>query len=201
MSVDRTVGAQAREGRQHADEVGEPVHRPPAEVLEAEPVAHGAFGEETVVAGEVARREAGDFRAHRIGFSARAERRAVLEADLVKGVQRTKVDVLVEIAAAGRPEVAEELRDRDDGGTEVEAEAVAVDGAGAPAGHVEAIDHRDAVALGAEPHRCGQSPQPGADYDRRRARVGTRHGRSREELPCKHVLTLRLDCQIYNGRV
>ena len=105
VGVDRAVGAQAREGRQHPDEVGEPVHRPAAEVLEAEAVAHGAFGEEPVVAGEIAGREAGDLGAHGVGVGAGAEGRAVGEADLVEGVERAEVDVVVEAAAAGGPEL------------------------------------------------------------------------------------------------
>src|SRR6056297_1413124 len=91
--------------------------------------------------------------------------RPVGPADLVERVKRAQVDVGVEVAPAGGPELAEHLRHRHDRRTEVEPVPVLGHGGGPPADDIQLVENRDAVAFRAEPHRRGEAAEARADDD------------------------------------
>jgi hypothetical protein len=91
------------------------------------------------------------------------KRAAVLEADFVERVHRAQGHIAVKVAATGGPEVAQDLRDGDDGRAKVETVALVGDRGAAAAGTVQPVDDSDAPALGAKAHRGGKPAKPRAD--------------------------------------
>ena len=73
------------------------------------------------------------------------------------------VDVAVEVAARDGPEIAHNLRDGNDGGTEVEAMALVGYRGAAATCPVQPVDDGDAPALRAKAHRGGKSAKACAD--------------------------------------
>ena len=147
-----------------------------AELLEAELVALLRLGDETFVAGQVGRADAADLLAVGRGVVAVVEVRAVVEADAIERAHRHQRHVVGEAPAAQRPQLFQHEGRGDDGRAGVEGEAVLLPDTGAAAGLLELFQHRDAVALAAEPHRRGQAAEAAADDDgtwcaRRRASV------------------------------
>jgi len=161
----RPVGAQAGELGEDLRGAPEPVHRLCDHALEADDVAAIRILEKPQIAVDIPRREAADLLDHRVGRAARGEMRAVGPADLVERVERTQVDIGVEVAPARGPELAEDLGDGDDRRPEVEPVTAGVNRGASAAGRVEPVEDRDGVALGAEAHGGGETAEAGADDD------------------------------------
>ncbi len=186
MGMHRPVGAKPREGRQHLHQFLQPIHRPPAEVFVPQPISPLAVHEEPVVSRQVARRQPLHLRAHRGGVLPGGEPRSVGKADLVERVERPQVHIRVEVAAAIGPKRPEHLRHRHDRRAEIEAVAAHADRAGPAPRHVQPVDHRDPVSLGAKPHRRRQPAETRPDHERtatprarecsRQVCVDSRHG-------------------------
>ena len=114
---------------------------------------------------------------------------AVVEADLIEGRQRPQFDVVRHPPPAERPQFLEQKRRGDDRRAGVEGEAVLPNDVGAPAGGVELLEHRDAVAARAEPHRRRQPAESAADHHRVRTRC--ENGRlCLAAIECQHNMTL-----------
>jgi hypothetical protein len=128
-------------------------------------VAFLAVLEEPAVAGLVLREQAPHLGDHRVFVLAHAEVGAVAPADFVIGIDGAQIDILVEIAPAFGPELAEHLRHGHDGGAQIEPVPVPRDRRSAPARPVQPVQKRDLVALGAQPHGRRQTAQPGTDHD------------------------------------
>jgi hypothetical protein len=164
MGIDRAVGAQPAKGWQHLDDVPKRVHRPPAEIFKAEAVAFLAVPEERLIARHIARREPCHLGAHPGVIARDLKARAVGPANLVIGVERGERHVLVEIAPAIGPELAQHLRNGDDRRPQIEAVAVAMHGRATPAGHIQPVDKGHVIAARAQPHGRGKATQPRADH-------------------------------------
>ena len=153
MGIDRAVGAHQPEARQRLHQFPELVHRPSAKVFVAEGVALLAVLQETLVARQVGRADPRHLGPHGVVVLAGGETHPVLPADFIERVHRHQRDVAVEIAPAGRPQLAQLLGDGDDGRAKVETMPARADRRGPPAGPVQPVDDGDGIALGAQPHR------------------------------------------------
>jgi hypothetical protein len=165
------------------------VHRAAAQVLETEVIAGAGVGQEAVEARQVGWGNSGHLGAHRLDTRAHGEAATVLEADLVERVHRPQGHVAVEVAATGGPEVAQDLRDGDDGRPKVEAVALVGDRRAAAACPVEPVDDSHAPALGTKAHRGGKPAKPRADDE------GMALGR---ECILGHVEDDKVSSKIYN---
>ena len=71
----------------------------------------------------------------------------------------------MKVAATSGPEVAQDLRDGDDGGAKVEAVALIGDGGAAPARPIQPVDHRNAPTLRPKSHCRRKATQPRTNDD------------------------------------
>ena len=135
-----------------------------AELLEADPADLLGDLHETLVSRDVARRDAGDLRLHRLRVTVVAEGLAVVEADRVERVERAHRDVVLHALAADLPQLREEVRRGDQGRACVEGEAALAEDPRPPAGLVELLEHGDAIAARAEADRGGEAAEARADH-------------------------------------
>jgi hypothetical protein len=190
MGMDRAVRAIPGKFRKHLDEVPKPMHRPAAQILEPENIACPGILEEPVEALKVRRGQPRRFGPHRFDARAHREMATVGETYLVEGVDRAQVDVPVEIAPGGGPEVAQDLGDSDDGRPKVEAVALVGDRRAAATRPVKPVDDRDTPTLCAKTHRRSQAAEAGPDHQ------GLALGR---RLFIAHTADDKVSIQIYNS--
>ena len=179
LRIDREGTAEAdqvRRALQHRHELVEGLVR---QLAERDAVDLRAVADVPLIAGQVGGFEARDFGAHGRVIGGAREGGAVVEADLVEGVDTAQVDVVAHRAAAQRPEFLEQIGRGDDGGAGIEGEAVLTVGVCTPARRIELLEDRHAPSPRTQPHRARQPPEAGADDDGVRPGVvggGVRHG-------------------------
>ena len=187
--IDRAIALQFQQLGQHARHVGPAVEGHVAQLLEADLVDRLAGGEEALVAGHVARREAGDLGAHRRGIAAVVEARAIVEADAIERRNRSQVDVVGEASAAQAPQLLEQEGRGDHRRPGIEGEAILAVHIGPAARRIELLEHADPVTPRPQPHRRGQPAEAAADDDGMRPSPGPAPCRRREsagQRKCQH---------------
>ena len=149
-----------------------------------------ALRHEGLVAFDVAGRNAADFLAHEGGIARAGHHRAVMEADVVEGIERLQRHVIGERGTGERPQLLEDEGGGDDGGAGIEGEAVLAEHRGAAARLLQLLEHADAVAPRAQPDRRGEPAQAAADHGGMGTPVRRPGGGRALFEGCKHQLTL-----------
>jgi hypothetical protein len=113
---------------------------------------------------------ASDFGTHRRRVPAVVEARAVVESQAIERRHRPQLDVVGETPPGQRPQLLEQEGRGDHGRPGVEGETVLPVHIGTPTGRVQTLQHGDAVAACAQPHRRGEPAEAAADHDGMRPR-------------------------------
>ena len=175
--------------------------------LEADTKQAFARSQEAVVAGDVAGRQPGDLCAHGGGVAAVVEHRPVVEPDAIERRNGHQRDIVGQALAAQGPQLLEEEGRGDDGGPCVEREAIDLVYPRPAARLGKFLEHRDAIAAGAEPYSGGQAAEAAADDQRVRAALridthlrvvaaGSEECRGREV--CQHGVILIVSIKVDN---
>ncbi len=190
-AVDASVALEADEMAGDARHIGERAEGRVSELLEADAVDGFAVSHEAFEARNIPRIEARNFRPHRRFVSAHREDVAVVEANLVKGIDGAQVHIVCHAAAAERPQFFEQKGRCDNRGSGVEGEAIlSMDGGSAPRS-VELFENRDLVAPRAQSNGRGEAAESAPDHDR--SGTGIQTGRAdRALLKCQHNDTLSM---------
>ena len=185
MGIDRPVRAQHGKPRQHLDQVPELVHRATPEIFKTEFIAHFTVAQEPVEPVHVTRAQPCDLQRQPRDVAGGIVAGAIGPADLVEGIERAQIDVSVKVASTGCPKLFKNVGHRDNRRPQIKAVPILGDGRAAPSGAIEAIQHRDLIPFGAQPHR-GRKPTKTSTYDKRGLATKTKrsgcihegHGRS-----------------------
>ena len=146
----------------HVPQLGE---RHVRELLEAHLKDVAAHVVEPLVAFDVARREPAHLLDHVVGVAGVVEHVAVVEADSIKRRDRPQVDIVRHLLAAQLPELLEQKRRGDHGGSAVELVAVHLVDVGAPARLVSLLEDGDLIPASTKSHGGGESAEPAPDDD------------------------------------
>ncbi len=137
------------------------------------------LGQEALVAGEIARRNARNLAAH-LGIVGRAgDLLAIVETNAIERHHRPQVDVVSHASSAQPPELFEKEWRGHDRRAAVERKPVALHHARASPGVVQPLQHSHLVAARAEPYRGSKSTEAAANHDSMRL---TAHGRSSDSI-------------------
>ena len=106
-------------------------------MLETDPAGRFTQPHEALKAPDIARRQTSDLGPHRVGVCRAMERRPVMEANLVKWINRLQRHIRGHVAAANTPEFLEQERRCHDGGAGVKGEAILAENRRTATGSVE----------------------------------------------------------------
>ena len=187
-AIDAAIPLQTQKVRRHTRHIDDGIERNGAELFKPDAINRFAHFQIGVIMARLSGRKTLHFGAHGVGVSRIGEGRAVGEADFVKRIHRSKIDVVAHPATGQAPKLFKQERRRHDGWARIESEPSHPVNAGTTAGRVEAFNHRHIIAARAQTDRRRQPPEPRANNHRRglspRAAAG----------PCfcrrKHHLTL-----------
>ena len=171
--VDCPVTLQLHHRRDDLEHVFDLPERHVRQRLEADAEDRLALREKPFIATHVVRRKPRDLAFHRLRVAGIVERRAVVKADAVVGVDRPQVDLVVETPATQAPEFFEQKRRGDDGRAGIEGEAVLPKDTRPPARLRQSIDDRHAETAHAQADGRRQPAEARPDDDgMRRLRPG-----------------------------
>ena len=161
-----------------------------AQLLETDAVDRLALLHELLVAFDVTRRDAADFLLHAGRVGAAAHHGAVVEAEVVEGVEGLQRHVVGELRTGKRPQLFEDEGSGDDGGPGIEGEAVLPEHAGAAARLVQFLEDTDAIAPRTQPDRSRKPAKAAADDGGVGPPVSHMARRRGMVDVCKHQLTV-----------
>lgn len=133
------------------------------QLFEADPEDPLAHPDEGIVTLYVTWRESSDFRAHPVRVARIVELGAIVEADPVEGIDRTKVDLVLEPFPTQLPELLEQKGRRDYGRPGIEDEAVLAEDPRPASGLIQALEDCHPISPGPQSNRGRQSTESRSD--------------------------------------
>ena len=122
--------------------------------------------EESIECRRIARLDARNLLAHEREIGGVTEHVTIVEAHLVKRIERTQGDIVCEALAADSPQILEQIRCGDDRRAGIKGVSVLAIDITSPARPIETLEHRDLVPTHTEANGRSQSTETTTDDDR-----------------------------------